>query len=364
MYFNDKMNRINKIFTNINKIFVNNWLFILVSILFISGILSFFFFNTPYLKDFLNYMTGFATILLAILTSIYVITTNGQLNVMRKQLKEMEFSRNLQTQPLPIIKDVGCYIEPPKIFIDVPNNRKIVNSTRVYMNGKIENIGVGSAVSIDIIPNLICKYPNEKCIEDVSERFDFLEESGTYELKVRFNTKDEFLVNFIESPIESLPIIDLTIYYKNVLGAFFKAVYKYRIYSFDEDMDIIKKWLKNIKMFDIDFSDRIRHYNSLVKINPEGDDAQKIYDEIKSEFEKNMQDSKLEVALYLIPGAFNVKPISDEEFNSEIGKKSFWYGTFLGPVDKEKWLEIKKKKSSVPPSCTQADASHLPVRSS
>jgi len=33
-------------------------------------------------------------------------------------------------------------------------------------------------------------------------------------------------------------------------------------------MDIIKKWLKNIKMFDIDFSDRIKHYNSLVKINP------------------------------------------------------------------------------------------------
>ena len=344
------MNRVNKTFTNISKIFTNNWLFILVCAVFISGILSYFFFNTLHLKDFLNYMTGFATILLAILTGIYVITTNGQLNVMRKQLKEMEFSRNLQTQPLPIIKDVECYIVPPEIFKDVPDNWKIVNSTRVYMNGKVENIGVGSAVSIDIIPNLICKYPNEKCIENISERFDFLEENGTYELEVLFNTEDEFLENFIESPIESLPIIDLTIYYKNILGAFFKAVYKYRIYPFDEDMDIIKKWLKNIKMFNIDFSDRIKHYNSLVKINPRGRDAKEIYDEIKYEFEKNMQDSKLDVDLYLIPGSFNVKPISDEELNSEIGKKSIWYGRFLGPDEKEKWLEMKKNRLSVPPS--------------
>ena len=216
------------------------------------------------------------------------------------------------------------------------------------MSGKVENIGVGSAVSIDIIPNLICEYPNEKCIENISTRLDFLEERGTYELNVSFNTEGDLLESFLESSIESLPIIDLTIYYKNVLGAFFKAVYKYRIYPFDEDEYTIKKWFKNIKMFNIDFSDRIKKYNSLVKINPQGEDAKKIYGGIKSEFEKNMQDPNLHVDLYLIPGSFNVKPISDEEFNSEIEEKSIWYGRVLGPGKKEKWLEIKNDQSSVP----------------
>ena len=335
------MNIISKIFVSINNIFINGWPFILLIVI-ISGILSFFFFNTPYLIDFLTYMAGFATILIAILTGIYVITTNGQLKVMRKQLKEMEFSRNLQTQPLPIIKDVECYIEPPRIFKNIPDNFKIVNSTRVCMNTKVENIGIGSAVSVDIIPNLICKFPNEICIQTVSKRFDFLEERAPDELEVLFITKDEFLENLIECTIDSLPILDLTIYYKNVLGAFFKAVYKYRIYPFHEDMDIIKKWLKNVKTFDIDFSSKIKNYNSFVKINPDGEDANTIYYEMKSEFEKNMQDSKLYVELYLIPGSFNVKPISDKEFNSEIGE-SIWYGRKVSPLEKEKWLEKKNK---------------------
>jgi hypothetical protein len=221
------MNRINKIFNIINNILVNNWLFLLVSMLFISGILSYFLVNSSSLKDFLNYMTGFATILVAMLTGIYVIITNGQLNIMRKQLKEMEFSRNLQTQPLPVIKNIECHINPPEIFVDVPDNMKIVISSKTYINCTIENIGVGSAVSIDIIPSLICKYPNEKCFECPSNRYDFLQEGASAEFSDVFLTKDEFLVNLIDGSIKSFPIIDFTIYFKNVLGAFFKAVYHY-----------------------------------------------------------------------------------------------------------------------------------------
>lgn len=310
--------------------------------LFISGVLSFFFVNSSSLKDFSNYMTGFATILLAILTGIYVITTNSQLNVMKRQLKEMEFSRNLQTQPLPIFKDVECFLEPPKIFIEgCTENKKIVVTIKTDIIGKIENIGIGSAVAIDFIPILTCKNPNGKRIEDIFTRLDFLEERGIEEFEVQFNTDDEILESFLEIGTEQLPILELTVYYKNVLGAFFKAVYNYKIYPFDEDEDIIKKWLKSIKMFDIDFSEKIRNYDSQVKINPK--ESETIFDEIKSEFGKGMQDSNLEAPIFLIPGSFNVKPISDEEFNFETGKESVFYGTRLGPGEKKDWLEKKKK---------------------
>ena len=199
------------------------------------------------------------------------------------------------------------------------------------------------AVSIDITSNLICEYPNKKYIEVPSTRFDFINESDSYEFNQRFSGEQEFLENLLEIHIDSLPAFELTIYYKNVLGAFFKAIYMYRIYPFDEDIEIIKNWLKKIKTFEITFSERIRHYDSSVKRNPDGKDSQIIFDEIKSEFENSIQEAKLEVVLYLIPGSFNVKPISDEEYNSEIAEKSIWYGMVLGPVDKKKWLEMKKK---------------------
>jgi hypothetical protein len=81
-----------------------------------------------------------------------------------------------------------------------------------------------------------------------------------------------------------------------------------------------------------------------VKINPK--ESETIFDEIKSEFEKDMQDSNLEAPIFLIPGSFNVKPISDEEFNFETGKESVFYGTNLGPIEKKDWLEMKKKKKA------------------
>lgn len=279
---------------------------------------------------------------------IYVITTNGQLNIMRRQLKEMEFSRNLQTQPLPIIKDIECFVKPPKLFFEgCSEKEELAISTRIYIKGIIENIGIGAAVAIDFSPILICKYPNGKRIEDIFTRIDFLQEHGTYEFNEWFNTEDEILENFLEcsvSTLESLPTFELTIYYKNVLGAFFKATYKYRIYPFEEDEEIIKKWLKKIKMFDIDFSTKRSHYNSLVKINPK--EADIIFTEIESEFEKDMETSNLDADPYLIPGSFKVMPISDEESEVEFREKEIFYGRCLGS-DKKSWLEKKNEKLSV-----------------
>lgn len=311
---------------NIKKIVNSYWLFLLFILFFISAILTHFF--APHLKDFLIFMTGLATILLAILTGIYVFTTNKQLEIMKRQLNEMEYSRNLQTQPLPVLQSVECYMETPRVFIDVPEDRKIEVLNNIFLKANIENIGIGSAVSIDIVTELICNYPNKKRHETVSTRLDFLKESDHSKYEELFRIDEGILENCLKDSIKQLPFYEIHIYYKNVLGGYFKANYKYKIYPFDEDKEVIKNWLKNIKMFDIDFLDSIEKYNSNLKTNP--DNAVIIFDEIKSKFEKNVQVSKIELPLDLIPGSFFVKPISEEEFNSEVEKKPIRYGTRLG----------------------------------
>ncbi len=73
---------------NLKKIIVYHWLSILFIVFLISVVI--FYFAMPFLKDFFNYMTGLATILLALLTGIYVYTTNRQLEVMKNK-KKTEF---------------------------------------------------------------------------------------------------------------------------------------------------------------------------------------------------------------------------------------------------------------------------------
>ena len=127
--------------------------------------------------------------------------------------------------------------------------------------------------------------------------------------------------------IDSLPVIELTIYYKNVLGGFFKSLYKYRVYSFSEDNEIIKNWLKSMKTFEFDFSEQLKEYDSLKKINR--DEAGAYSDEIETKFEENLPESKLDLSLHLIPGSFYVKPITEEEYYIEIENKDIWYSTQL-----------------------------------
>ena len=180
----------------IKTILNNHWLFIIVFLFLISGVLSYII-SINILNDFLNYMSGLATIIIALLTGMYVLTTTRQLDVMGKQLNEMEFSRNLQTQPLPIIENIECYTESPRVFHQ--GGRKIVVSNRIHLKGNIENIGIGSAVSIDVIPELICKYPNGTIIKTSSERFDFIKEKESCEYNELFNEeKGEFLDTILD----------------------------------------------------------------------------------------------------------------------------------------------------------------------
>lgn len=323
-YFTSKMK-------NFKTIIITYWLSLLIVILFLSGVLSYFLVPTQSLTDFLTFMAGFSTIILAILTGIYVITTTRQLDVMKKQLNEMEYSRSLQTQPLPIIKNIKCTMENPKVFWEPPD-KKIVVVKKIKIKGQIINIGVGSAVSVDIIPKIICEYPNSNILLSTSKRLDFLEENLPTDYEEIFNEdKGKIIEVFLERDISSFPVLELTIHYKNVLGGFFKALYRYRIFPYKKDFGILKTWLKNMKMFEVDFSESLEEYDSLVKVNI--DKATEIYDKIESKFNENAGTSELDFILNPIPSSFFVKPLTEREYYSEIEKEKIWYGTFLGDYD-------------------------------
>jgi len=91
-------------------------LLVFILIVFVLGIISFFLTPGELIQNFLNYMSGIAVIVLALLTASYVIVTSKQLAVMRGQLKEMGMTRNLQTQPLPFIFTPKCYLEATKCY--------------------------------------------------------------------------------------------------------------------------------------------------------------------------------------------------------------------------------------------------------
>ncbi|MFC1507583.1 hypothetical protein ACFLQ6_11050, partial [Thermoproteota archaeon] len=92
--------------------------------IFILGIIAFFVLipsGSITVNIFISYVASLSTVIMVL---VYIFTTSRQLGVMRHQLDEIQYSRNVQVQPLIDIKDVTINLEAPRYYASPENEFK------------------------------------------------------------------------------------------------------------------------------------------------------------------------------------------------------------------------------------------------
>lgn len=316
--------------------------------IFTIGVVAFLIFlpsESRTLGNFISYTSSLATILMVL---VVIITTS-------LQLREMTNARLLQTQPFPTIKpSMKSHLEKLRFFYNVPG-LKTVLERRLAFYFEVENIGNGPIVAFDIVPRLI--YTGEKgkalSIDPLWKRIDSLRENEKKELFVIFVPTNEpemadcIIQRFVskeltcgESPTSSF--IELTILYKNVLGASFKQKTHFDIFLYREDREKLKTCLKLLKTTRIDYSEKIRTSDSLHKTDQ--GKARAFLRDLNSELSTKEGYERIYFQAVARDEMFSIKTISESEYQKEM--KDRGYGRTIMVTKDEEFYEATKENQS------------------
>lgn len=293
------------------------------------------------LDNFISYTSSLSTILMVL---VVIVTTS-------LQLKEMQSTKLLQTQPFPTVTPLDkSRIEKLTFFYSYPESKTLLYR-RLFFFFSVENIGNAPIVALDIIPKLrfVDDEGKTRTVEEAWERIDSLKPDEKREVDVMFrehggtkpSAADYILKRSIsdERPCEK-PLrpssIELTILYKNVIGANFKQRMLFDIYFYGEDMEIIKSCLKLSETAKIDFAETIKTLDSLMKRDE--DKGNEMINELNEDLSAKSGCKGINFAAVSRRGAFSVNPISEKEYQEHLQTRT--YETTI-------WLEKPKQKQNV-----------------
>ncbi len=157
---------------------------------------SYFIFPFAKIKDFAEYLSGFSTVGIFILTSFYVLYTN-------RQIKELQKQRQLQVQPLPNIEILEAKIEPPRLVGYLYDNTDFSFRVDLSFKVKIKNIGNGAAILVDLFNEFVgAKITNTKKESIYANRINTFEENK--EMSFFLSEQDEDLQMLKTDPPQRL----------------------------------------------------------------------------------------------------------------------------------------------------------------
>lgn len=280
--------------------------------------------------SWIDFLSGSATVAIAILTIVYVATTRGQLEVMSRQLDEMKKDRELQNQPLPWPTKMGAKSESPRFFFAPPADYGVL--PRQHINFELTNIGTSAAVSIHISCALILpRNGKHETLKATAVHIDVLGENRIYpstekELEEFMYPDDDgkVLERLLDNSINNYPLCKIRIYYRNILGACFKLQRLYRIYPpTNGDPEKIKSWLERIKTFPIRNKELVEELRSKL---PDRDPI--LFEELRGKCAEGLDEADIEFRIWPIPTGSEVSCISVSEYDEAI--KELSYSVFMG----------------------------------
>lgn len=282
--------------------------------------------------DFITYLSGTSTFIVAILTVLYVFTTSKQLDIMSSQLNEMKKDRELQSQPLPWLEKMEISIEKPRFYYTPPSDEYSCRS-RYFVISEICNLSDFPAICVDFYAEIYI--PDEKSpvyLKATTERIDAISAPNCLgeNKKVRFMFCEDGYGKFYESIRSSntmkLPRLFVKVLYRNVSVGSFCYTNEYIIDSDSNSEQTIKDWHTLIVSFPVKYKDKIDKLKKLRSKNK--DKWDKMFHELKSEVACTIQDEFIKLRLVAVSGKFNLKNINQEEY-LEITKDNY-YGHYIG----------------------------------
>lgn len=251
---------------------------------------------------------------------------DSTVKAMTNQLSEMEISRILSSQPLPVVNIQKCYIENPRLYYTPPEKKHEMIS-RYFFKYKIENKSNFVVADININPSLHIQTDNNQVyLKSSGKHVSVLspQEIGPKERDIitMFND-DEKSIIFDSLRSGDLPIFEVNIYYQNIIGGYFTVTQKYYVDVQDEECDeILKKWHSLISSFSIEYKNELSELKKLREQNLE-EKWSSNFTELQEKITQFTIDDNLELSLTEIPGTFGVTILNKDEYLQRISPVNF-----------------------------------------
>ena len=273
--------------------------------------------------DYIGIMSGISSVVLSLLTALYVYTTSKQIDAVNKQIEEMKMDRITKEQPLLSIVEDKFTIESPNFYYTPPTNEYSFQS-RYYYKFKINNESNYSAILIDLDAELLINLSGKLLrLGTCNKRINTLAANkDSKELHFMFAGDEELRIfsALREQSVEALPILRLTLIYKNLNGGHFKIHYKSILAPHKENEEIIRKWQKAIVSAESDSKEIVV---TMSNMNSDDEKRDKIFDKIKGLFKKEVGEEEIEIRIIHIDEEYSISLISKEEYEQEMAGHSY-----------------------------------------
>jgi len=297
-----------------------------IPIVFAAGVVAFFVLLPPELITLVNFVAYASSLSTIVMVLVYVFTTSLQLRAMQGQLNEMQYSRDVQAQPLLYFDKLKMGITAPRLGLD-PGTKKVDFSCSVHFDFNVSNIGNCPAVAIDFVPNLARVMPRDDTITTLvkyifNQRIECisLKKEDLQNISLIF-LDDEH--KFIESVLGEYVVLHLVIVFKNILGMPFKEEVAFRVLVHEPKLrEILQSWIKRIRTYEIDFTKDVSESEKLAELDR--------YEELRKKFKQIMVklkaqlgdvEEEVEIPTDIRIGSFSISPISQSEYDRIIAEK-------------------------------------------
>jgi hypothetical protein len=301
----------------------------IVPIIFLAGVISFFVFlplELQSITNFVAYLSGLST---AIMVLVYIVIYSRQLDTMSKQLEEMQFTRDVQVQPLPYLQEGKASLKLPRYYVGPSTDfTKMELMSFVKANFKIINHGNGPAIAVDFIPHILTGSRIKEPV--ILDKDTFCAPVDCVPLKLDTPQTIEFQFDngsdgkeILETLMEDYRILlRFSIAYKNAIGKPFQERISFWLnVKSKEDLERIKSSLKLIHTAPIDFSNQLQKFEKFASFQRE-EEKDKIFSEVNQRILSILGLDEVELEVQLALRSFDVRSISEEAYYTWLDQKA------------------------------------------
>jgi len=282
----------------------------------------------------LNYISVASTFSVAILTILYVFTTDNQLRIMKSQLDEMEKEHLFKDQPILLLDNTEFIIECPRFFYSPPEDEFSFFS-RFFFNAKLINTCNDPAIVIRLDVKIIVPNGNQTInFRSFVEKFNFA--SSSYKAQqARFMFIEDKRGALFDALRDNKTITLQTILiYQNTSGACFKLInsYSFNISTISRAYDlkdaenttnskysvreILANWHSVIVQAPTMYKEKVSEMTQIVHDTSKWGQYKAMFTKVEDAFNAQLKErNDLKVNVYEDNDTFEFKTISKEEFS-------------------------------------------------
>jgi hypothetical protein len=134
------------------------------------------------------------------------------------------------------------------------------------------------------------------------------------------------LTGVLDNHIEKLPLVQVYVFYRNILGACFRLRRAYRLYPKEDTRSTLKTWLERLHNFPIRHKEDL---DALARISDKTDPrAEEMFKHLKVKCQEGLLEEQIDFEPWPIPATGEVSNITNEEYTKAV--RGIGYGLKMG----------------------------------